>query len=419
VNETTNTIAYPPTSTNSLATNKTAWLGANLAPVSEQYSERVKIPPQALAEGAALVAGVVQNSPAERAGLNPGYVITKFNESSVRGVADLISMIRSSEIGSKARLEFWVPVIGPRVSLVVLDETPAPSPRNASIEKKAWLGASLADVHNNLAEELHVPANLAALRNGITGGGALITAIIPNSPAAKANLEAGTVITEFNDAHVSRAEDIIKMVRAAEIGSTANLKIWNPDSGWTKKLVYLGEYSTNTNVGTSKTTPLKIADETSILQDDSFASPDLISEAFAKNPIAAQEYLKTRILRISGRVMEIIFQDVDKFEVGLITTTQKKPRVILTDNVKKPYGLIEKPADKNNTWQIIGSMLMLHSEWNIEDPTWRHRYYEQPGYVRKIIQTEEKPVIGIGEEIHKRIRFLKNTPNSVFFEIVK
>ncbi len=155
-----------------------------------------------------------------------------------------------------------------------------------------------------------------------------------------------------------------------------------------------------------------------------FSTPELISQAFAKDPTAAEAYLKTRTVTVTGRVLKIEMQDPDRFVIGLTMTSGLKPRVVFTDDVKKPIGLTDRTLDKdenknkdrlNLTWLISGNELMLHKEWSVDDH--QHRY--SSGYVPKTIMQSDAPVIGIGEETKRTIRFLRSNPNAVYFEIVK
>ena len=236
------------------------------------------------------------------------------------------------------------------------------------------------------------------------------------------------------------------------VGSVAHLKVWVPDSkvAWKYFSIQVEEhaptlnpnnnYNASANSLSTSTTLAKpvspIGNAHVSLSEADFGSLQLISSAFAKNPAASEAFLKTRLIQVSGRPIKFEMQDPDKFVVGLIMTTGLKPEVIFTDDVKKLFGLIDKvlkqdnshgyntdaPSKVNNTWLINGSELILHSEWNIADPNWtRNPYsYNYPrGYVPKIIQQKDSPVIGIGEERSSSVRFLKSTPHAVYFDIVK
>lgn len=81
--------------------------------------------------------------------------------------------------------------------------------------RRAYLGASINNLENRAA----------AFGLDPNTKGVLIEAISPNSPGARAGLQPGDVVTEFNGKAVTRTAELQRMVSSAEIGSTAQLKI--------------------------------------------------------------------------------------------------------------------------------------------------------------------------------------------------
>jgi hypothetical protein len=413
---------------------KVAWLGVSLAPVSDRYAKIIQLPNDIQAGEGAVITGISADSPAIRASLEVGQVITGYNGKPVKSVQDLRSKIHDSGVGTRAYLDVWHPMMGRSSRTIVLDEAPVMQSTILTSPKKTWLGASLAQVSELMADKIKLPANLMAMKNGVHEFGALIINVSQDSPAEHALLEPGTVITEFNDICFGGPSELIKLISTCEVGSIVRLKIWVPDQGWIEKSVTLGmppeptKPKIEVGANQSNNNPLNEAD---------FSTPELIASAFAKNPLASADYLTTHEIKVLGRVVKFAMQDPDKFIIGLEMTSGLKPRVIFTDDVKKLFGLISKdikednsnnfynstPEHINNTWLINGSELVLHSEWNVPSQDWqRHPYLYQNyprGYVPKILKQNDSPVIGIGEERNFTVRFLKNTPQTVYFEIVK
>jgi S1-C subfamily serine protease len=76
------------------------WLGVTLQPLDESLSRRLKIK-----DGrGAVVTGVVDGGPADRAGVQPGDVIVEFNGKPVHEAGDLLLAVGSAEVGSRGRL---------------------------------------------------------------------------------------------------------------------------------------------------------------------------------------------------------------------------------------------------------------------------------------------------------------------------
>jgi serine protease Do len=83
---------------------------------------------------------------------------------------------------------------------------------------KARVGVSLSNLDARTAE-----------RAGFTEeGGALITDVVPGSPADRANLTPGMVVVEANRKAVRNAEELARAIRSAPGGSTLLLRVMMP-----------------------------------------------------------------------------------------------------------------------------------------------------------------------------------------------
>ncbi len=80
---------------------------------------------------------------------------------------------------------------------------------------RGWLGVLIQDVTRELAESfgMNKPA------------GALVAKVLDDSPAAKAGLKVGDVITEFNGETVQYSSELPPMVGRTRVGSDAKLKV--------------------------------------------------------------------------------------------------------------------------------------------------------------------------------------------------
>nr|WP_280864710.1 Do family serine endopeptidase [Falsiroseomonas frigidaquae] len=81
--------------------------------------------------------------------------------------------------------------------------------------ERGWLGVSLQNVDSELAEALGVPQ----------AHGALIAAIEPGSPAARAELRPGDVVTQAGDRQVQDSRDLATAVGNANPGATITLTL--------------------------------------------------------------------------------------------------------------------------------------------------------------------------------------------------
>lgn len=79
------------------------WLGVVLYTVDQFAVARYKLP----VESGVLITQVVRDSPADRAGLKPGDVITRFAGEEITTADDMIRAIHLSEIGQKTPVTYW------------------------------------------------------------------------------------------------------------------------------------------------------------------------------------------------------------------------------------------------------------------------------------------------------------------------
>ncbi len=78
-----------------------------------------------------------------------------------------------------------------------------------------WLGVQIQDVTRELAESFGMKRP----------EGALVSRVVPGSPAEKAGLQIGDIITEFNNQTIAASGDLPPMIGMTAINSSATLKI--------------------------------------------------------------------------------------------------------------------------------------------------------------------------------------------------
>jgi serine protease Do len=150
----------------------------------------------------ALVAEVEPGGPADRAGLKPGDVIVKVDQTEIVHSAELPRTVAKHAPGSKVKVEY-VRERQTRTVDVALDELREEkaarsenAPPGSAPKGSAELGAQVVDV---------------------PGQGAVVEHVDPGTPA-DGKLERGDVIVEVNHVPVSRAADVAKQVAASPAG---------------------------------------------------------------------------------------------------------------------------------------------------------------------------------------------------------
>jgi len=81
--------------------------------------------------------------------------------------------------------------------------------------KRGWLGVKIQSISEDIAESLGVPENTGALVAGVT----------PDSPAAKAGIEAGDVILKFDGKDVTTMRGLPKLVAQTPIGKNVEVEV--------------------------------------------------------------------------------------------------------------------------------------------------------------------------------------------------
>jgi serine protease Do len=170
----------------------------------------------------ALVAGVTPKSPAEKAGLQDGDIVTEFNGKAVKDSRHLKLQVAQTTPGTSVPVK--VLRDGKMKSLDVtvkeLPGTELASKKNsddAQNSSDALDGVAVADIDAAAKEQFKVPANLK---------GAVVTQVDPNSAAFEAGLRAGDVILEINRKPVKNAEDAVQLTENVKDKRTL-LRVWS------------------------------------------------------------------------------------------------------------------------------------------------------------------------------------------------
>jgi serine protease Do len=169
------------------------------------------------AHAGALVRDVMPNSPAARAGLKAGDVITRLQDKEVKEPKTVIETVAQHKAGDKLTLHFWRDGKEQTAEVTAGEQaarSPFPRPM-AVIPQGIYLGVHAQDITPELKTKLGVTADK----------GAVVMDVMPDSPAAKAGLKVNDVITGVNDQAVANAEELRNAVRKAGAGKEATLKV--------------------------------------------------------------------------------------------------------------------------------------------------------------------------------------------------
>ena len=193
-----------------------SWLGVYIQEVTPEIAEQFGLSEDAKG---VLVGDVVNDSPAEKSGIERGDIITKVNDEEVDSPGELQDKIRSIEIGKKANIE--VVRDGKEISFVVIiDEMPTVDEEGSELSKEkvfsVQTGLKVQTVTAEIAKELGLPQVK----------GLVITEVIPGSSADDMGLQTGDIILEANRVEASTVDEWEKLISKLEPGDTLLLLVF-------------------------------------------------------------------------------------------------------------------------------------------------------------------------------------------------
>lgn len=163
---------------------KRGQLGVSMYTVTPDIAHSLGLP-SALG---ALVSQVVDGSPAEKAGIHTGDVITSVNGQPVKSNSELRNSIGLMRVGDKVEIGLLRDGKPVKVTAIIADTTAATQPGPAESIHKAFEGATLADAPDN--------------------GGALVKSVEPGSAAAQSGLRNNDVIVGANRGRVTNLQQL-------------------------------------------------------------------------------------------------------------------------------------------------------------------------------------------------------------------
>ncbi|MEE4315589.1 MAG: PDZ domain-containing protein, partial [Erythrobacter sp.] len=195
------------------------YLGVGLAPINEDFAASLGLEKRR----GEFVQTVQDDSPAAKAGLKPGDIITKVNGKDVTADQTVSFLVANLEPGAQVPVELLRDgkrlavnvTLGKRPSEAELrqqtqtfdpdaEEPMAPGSSDGTIEEK--LGLQVLGMTPQIARSLGVPPETK---------GVVIGAVDPNSDAARKGLRRGDIILSANYQDVASVEDLLAQVNAA------------------------------------------------------------------------------------------------------------------------------------------------------------------------------------------------------------
>tara|TARA_Y100001980_G_C14543316_1_gene322005 strand:+ start:936 stop:2357 length:1422 start_codon:yes stop_codon:yes gene_type:complete len=185
---------------------KRGWLGVRIQTVTKEIADSLGLNETI----GALVTDVNKNSPADKAGLQQGDIITEFNGQKVKTMRDLPRLVGEAEVGKPAKLKIWRKkrFITKTVVLGRLEDTAEfkkqKTPTKPQEQKLSSLGIDIRNINDNDAK------NRSKLRNK---SGVIIKKIDPNGPMSLLAVRPGDAIVALQNTSIKNVRDFEKKLK--------------------------------------------------------------------------------------------------------------------------------------------------------------------------------------------------------------
>ncbi len=208
------------------------WLGVSIEEVSADRTKELKLP----AERGVYLREVSENSPAAKAGLKTGDVVTEFNGQRIEGTTQFRRLVRETPAGRTVQLTVWRDGRAQQISVQlgsmeehvrtrVQDRFRVLSPDfNFRFDmpkmemfpgRSPLLGIQADDISGQLGAYFGAPE----------GEGVLVREVNSGSPAEKAGLKAGDVITKVDGERVKTTSELRSALREKRDKKTVALGV--------------------------------------------------------------------------------------------------------------------------------------------------------------------------------------------------
>lgn len=187
------------------------WLGVSIQPMTAELAKAFHLEQ----DRGALVAQVIPDSPAAKAGLKMGDVIVEFDGHTISKAGDLPRLVADTAVGGTATLEVFRDGKPLKVTAQIAALPEPQQVAEASPADGKSLGLTVRPLTSALAKRLEVPDKT----------GLVVTEVADGSPAAEAGVRPGDVIVEANGKQLRSVAELRQAVANQKAGEPTLLRI--------------------------------------------------------------------------------------------------------------------------------------------------------------------------------------------------
>lgn len=191
------------------------WLGVVIQPVTPDIAKYFELKD----EKGALIGDVVQDSPAEKAGIQRGDVIIEFDGKEVKNPDHLKNMVASTLPDTEVKIKI-IRNGKPKTIKVKISELPGDMQKLSGAFDNLLKGIHVQDITPDMRQSLNIPGRIT---------GALVTDINADSPARKILMKSD-VILEINRKRIKNMNDYKAVVAKIKPGESVLLLVYRNGS---------------------------------------------------------------------------------------------------------------------------------------------------------------------------------------------
>ena len=187
------------------------WLGVRIQTVTEEIAETLGLKEPI----GALVASVIPDGPAEKAGIKPGDVIIEFDGTLVEQMRKLPRIVADTEVGNAVPVKVWRDngEVDVKVTIAVLEEGEEEVAEETSEGESPSgkttiddLGLTVASIDARLREQYELDKETK---------GVVVTEVDPSGPSAAKGIREGDVIVEVSQNEVNTPAELAERIKEA------------------------------------------------------------------------------------------------------------------------------------------------------------------------------------------------------------
>ncbi|MBI1958604.1 MAG: Do family serine endopeptidase [Candidatus Rokubacteria bacterium] len=185
------------------------WLGVSIQPLTPELAKSFGLrDPKGV-----LISDVVQDSPAEKAGIVAGDIITDFDGKKVDNPQDLQKIVALTAPGKGVPVTVWRDKSHKAMEIKIGDTPDDTVALKSNSRGKSLLGLEVRPITPELARQLNLRG----------AEGVVVMRVEEESPAAEAGLQRGDVIREVNRQRVRSVQDFERTTRGLKEGDRVTL----------------------------------------------------------------------------------------------------------------------------------------------------------------------------------------------------